>query len=133
MNAWPLMKKLTTGLMVLAVAVALTQTALAGDREWATAGKVLTGVVLGAAIVHAVQPQPTYVYTTPPVVYASAPAPVVHAPRPVIYAPPRVVYALPSPPVVVCSAPIYRRPAPRVCLQFGNGHGHHHFRGPGYR
>ncbi len=127
------MKKLTTGLMVLAVAVALTQTARAGDREWATVGKVLAGVVLGAAIVHAVPPQPTYAYTAPPVVYAPAPVPVVYAPRPVIYTPAPIFYALPPPPIVVCSTPIHGRSAPMVRLQFGNGHGHHHFRGPGYR
>lgn len=129
------MKKLTTGLMVLAVTAALTQTARAGDREWATAGKVLTGVIAGAAIVHALQPQPTCVYTAPPVVYAPTPAPVVYAPAPpaVVYAPAPVVYAPPPPRVVVYAAPVYLRPPPIVSVHFGMGYRHHHFRGHGCR
>jgi hypothetical protein len=113
------MKKLTTALMVLAVTAAFTQTARAGDREWATAGKVLTGVIAGAAIVHALQPQPTCVYTAPPVVYAPTPAPVVYAP--------------PPPQVVVYAAPVYLRPPPIVSVHFGMGYRHHHFRGHGCR
>lgn len=134
MNERFAMKKLMTGLMVLAVTLALTQTARAGDREWATAGKVLTGVIAGAALVQALQPQPTYVYTAPPpVVYAPAPAPVVYAPAPpaVVYAPAPVVCAPPPPPVVVYSAPVCWRPAPVVSVQFGFGHRPHHFRGYG--
>lgn len=136
MNERSRMKKLTTVLMVLAVAAALAPRAHAGDREWATAGKVLTGVIAGAAIVHALQPQPIYVYTAPPVVYAPAPPPVVYAPAPpppvvvapapapVVVAPAPVVCA--PPPVVVYSAPVYVRPAPVVRMHLGFGHSHHH-------
>lgn len=126
------MKKLTTVLMVLAVAAMLAPRAQAGDREWATAGKVLTGFIAGAAIMHALQPQPTCVYTAPPVVYAPAPPPVVYAPAPpppVVYSP--VVYAPAPPPVVVYSAPVWVRPAPGVSVRIGYGYGHHHFRGRG--
>ena len=38
-------KMLLTGTMILALAGAGLQSARAGDREWATAGRVLTGVV----------------------------------------------------------------------------------------
>ena len=111
--------------MVLAVAAALTTNARAGECGWATAGKVLTGVIAGAAIVQALQPPPTYVYTAPPVVYVPAPAPVVYAPPPpVVYAPAPVVYA--PRPVVVCGPPVYVRPAPMVSFHYSHGHGAHH-------
>src|SRR2546426_7794029 len=38
------------------------QRATAGDREWATAGKILTGVVAGAVIASAIEPAPVYTY-----------------------------------------------------------------------
>lgn len=118
------MKKLTTVLVVLAVTTMLAPTTRAGDREWATAGKVLTGVIAGAAIVHALQPQPTCIYAAPPVVYVPSPPPVVYAPAPVVCAPR---------PVVVCAPPVYVRPVPVVRVHFGPGHRPHHFRGPGCR
>src|ERR1043166_7994435 len=42
------MKKLMATLTILAVVAGGTQTASAGDREWAAAGEVLTGVVARA-------------------------------------------------------------------------------------
>ena len=38
------------------------QRATAGDREWATAGKILTGVVAGAVIASAIEPAPVYTF-----------------------------------------------------------------------
>ncbi len=113
--------------MVLAVAAALTTQARAGECGWATAGKVLTGVIAGAAIVQALQPQPTYVYTAPPVAYVPAPAPVAYAPPPpppVVYAPAPVVYA--PRPVIVYGPPVYVRPAPMVSFHYSHGHGPRH-------
>lgn len=128
--------------MTLALAGAGFRQASAGDREWAAAGKVLTGVAVGAVIAHALEPRPACVYTPthayapaytyapppPPVVYAPAPS-VVYAPAPaacapapmVVYTPPPVVYA--PAPVVVC------RPPPLFSIHFGFGgrqhrHGH---------
>jgi hypothetical protein len=124
----------------------------AGDREWATAGKILTGLVIGGAVAKALEPPPVYVAPTvvyaapahvihqPQVVYA-APAPVARA-RQVIYTAPPVVYAPPAPVVihpppvqyVHVPAPVYYYPyAPRpvvgVHFSFGSGrHFHHHYR-----
>ena len=96
----------------LAAFVALTNVK-AGDREWATVGKVLTGV----AALHVVErivcpPQPQVVYMTQPVVVQSTP----------------VVQYIPTPPpqVVYYSQPVYYyQPAPVVVLH-GHYHGHWH-------
>jgi len=95
----------------LAAFVALTNVK-AGDREWATVGKVLTGV----AALHVVErivcpPQPQVVYVTQPVVVQSTP----------------VVQYIPTPPpqVVYYSQPVYYQPAPVVVLH-GHYHGHWH-------
>ncbi len=104
----------------LAALVALTNVKVnAGDREWATVGKVLTGV----AALHVVEriicpPQPQVVYVHQPVVVQSAP--VVH------YVPaPQVVYVQ-VPQVVYVSQPVYyHQPAPVVVVH-GHNHGHNH-------
>ena len=76
----------------LAALVALTNVK-AGDREWATVGKVLTGV----AALHVVErivcpPQPQVVYVHQPVVVQSAPV-VQYVPAPqVVYVPQPVYY-----------------------------------------
>jgi hypothetical protein len=143
------MKRITIALMTLAVAGAGLTKAQAGNREWATAGKVLTGVVAGAVIVKALEPKPVYVYSSgynyapvytyapapapPPVVYAPAPAPVAYAPAPaVVYAPPPTVVYAPAPvvyapPPVVVYRPAYC-PPPVVRVNFGFGGYHHHHR-----
>jgi hypothetical protein len=108
----------------LAALVALTNVKVnAGDREWATVGKVLTGV----AALHVVEriicpPQPQVVYVHQPVVVQSAP--VVHyvpAPQVVYVQSPQVVYVQ-SPQVVY-----YHQPAPVVVVH-GHYHGHWHRR-----
>ncbi|MFO1487326.1 MAG: hypothetical protein U1F65_02500 [Verrucomicrobiota bacterium] len=121
------MKKIILGITILAVAAAGVQTAKAGDREWAVAGKVLTGLVIASAINHAIADD--HCHST---VYYQAPAPVVYCPPPprVVYAPaycppaPRIVYA-PAycPPPVVYRAPACYEPAPVVVVR--PGHRHH--------
>lgn len=116
--------------------------AQAGHDEWATAGKILTGLVIGGALATALQPAPVYhaptvVYAPPPVAVApvpvvAAPAPVMVVPAPVVVRPaPVVVYPAP----VYCPAPVYRyapvryyAPGPRVSFHIGVGGGHRHYR-----
>lgn len=117
------MKKLILGMTVLAVAAAGLQTARAGDREWAVARKVLTGLVVASAITHAVAAEPRC--TT---VYYAEPAPRYYCPPPAprfVYAPP-VCYA--PAPVVVYRAPVYYAPAPVVSFRFGHDGGYRHGR-----
>ena len=98
--------------MLIAAAVALAgtqiQTARAGDREWAMAGRILTGVAAGVVIASAVDARANYSagyygYNYPggnftySYNYCPTPAPVVVYRPPVVCAP-RIVY---SPPVVV--------------------------------
>jgi hypothetical protein len=111
-----MMKKLAVlmGAASVAVLALQPQPAYAGDREWATAGKILTGVVVGQVLLNGILcPQRTVVVERPVVVGGCAPvavyappvpgvyAPVVYSPPPVVYAP--VVY---SPPPVVYVPPV---------------------------
>lgn len=148
------MKKLiATGTTLALLAAFGAPNAAAGDRGWATAGKVLTGVGAGLFIAKAFEPAPVYqttvVYQTAPVVYAAPPqpvvvqqvAPVVVAPQQVVYQQPvvvqqpaQVVYVQPAPVVYVQPAPVYYSrpyygpvcygPAVSVNFRFGGGHGH---------
>jgi hypothetical protein len=106
-------KMILTGTVILALAVAGLQSARAGDREWATAGKVLTGVAVVGLVAAVVDGHahgsvsysygaPTYCPPlAPPCNYTYCPAPA-----------PQVVYC-PSP-LVVCRAPVVVYPAHRV-------------------
>ena len=113
------MKKLILTATILAIVGMNLQTAKAGDREWATVGKVLTGVAAAAIIVSALDCQTahrsvSYTYSTT----ACAPRPVVYAPRPVVVAPA---------PVVVYRAPVYvpaYRPVVVAKTFKVRGHGH---------
>lgn len=76
-------KMILTGTVMLALAAANLQTARAGDREWATVGKVLTGVAVAGLVVAAVDGHAqcnvnyacgTPAYCAPPVVVCHAPA-----------------------------------------------------------
>jgi len=93
-------KMILTGTVILGLAAANLQTARAGDREWATVGKVLTGVavvgLVAAAIDSHAQCNVNYscgapAHCPPPappcnVTYCPAPAPqVVYCPPPVVY------------------------------------------------
>ena len=126
------MKKLILMGTVLAVAGMNVQSARAGDREWATVGKVLTGVAIGAAVVSALEAPAhasvTYVYSTPVV----RPAPMICAPAPVICTPAPVVYARPM--VIVRPAPVVIHRTVHVASRHvihkrvahrGQHHGHH--------
>jgi len=114
----------------LAALVALTNVKVnAGDREWATVGKVLTGV----AALHVVEriicpPQPQVVYVHQPVVVQSAPV-VQYVPAPqVVYVPPPQVVYVQSPQIVYVPQPVYyHQPAPVVVVH-GHYHGHWHRR-----
>ena len=111
------MKKLIT---IAALGATLTTQTFAGDREWATVGKVLTGVVVVQAIDRIVNPPTQVVYVQPapviqPVVVHQ---PVVVQPQPVVYVQPAPVVYYTSPSVIVypgCPTPVYR-------------HHHHHRR-----
>ncbi|MCX7866885.1 hypothetical protein [Limisphaera sp. VF-2] len=107
------MKRTLVLLTVLGWTLAGTPRVEAGDREWATAGKILTGVIAGAALVHALQPPPV-VAAPAPVVCAPAPPPVVVVPAPVVVAPPPRV--CPPPVTVVYPAPVVVRPVPVVAV-----------------
>ncbi|MEI9863535.1 MAG: hypothetical protein WDN00_03065 [Limisphaerales bacterium] len=105
-------KMILTGTVIVALAGAGLSSARAGDREWATAGKVLAGVavvgVIAAVASGHAQGSVSYSYGAP--AYCPPPAPpcnYVYCPAPA----PQVVY-YPPPPVVYCPAPVvvYRAP-----------------------
>jgi hypothetical protein len=80
-----------------ATLLASNMSAYAGNREWATVGKVLTGVATIQVIDRIVNPPQTVVVYQQPVVVQSAPvvyqtAPVVYVPAPVYCGPQVVVY-----------------------------------------
>ncbi|MEI6356031.1 MAG: hypothetical protein WCP53_02890 [Verrucomicrobiota bacterium] len=108
------MKTAVLAAAVVSIAAASIIPVHAGDREWSTAGKVLTGVFAAGVIAEAFRPHcpPPVFYAPSPVMYA--PAPVVYAPAPVVYAPaPVVYYAAPAPQVVyVAAPPVCYAPAP---------------------
>jgi len=104
-------KRLILAATLLALAGAQTQTTRAGDREWATAGKVLTGVFAASVISKAFVPGPGYYRAG----YAYA-APAYGCSY--SYCPPPVVVYVPPPPVVY-RAPVCVAPAPVVSFSFG--------------
>ena len=122
------MKKLMWIAAVVALAGMQVQTARAGDREWATAGKVLTGVFAGAVIAGALDAHANvsvgyYGYDRPGGVYAYRDN----------YCPPRapvVTYYCP-PPVAVYRAPVVCEPRvvyypPVVVYRQDSHRGRHH-------
>ena len=106
------MKKLIT---IAALGATLTSQTFAGDREWATVGKVLTGVAAIHVIDRVLNPPTQVVYVQPqPVVYSQ---PVVVQPQPVVYVQPQpVVYVQPS----------YYCPPPTIVYYHGYHHHHVH-------
>ena len=123
-------KMILTGTVVLALAGAGLSSARAGDREWATAGKVLTGVAVAGLIVAASDGHaqysvnysygaPAYYPPAPPCHYYPAPPPVVYCPPPA----PRVVYC--PPPVVYYAPPVACYPARPVVYYHPNKWRHH--------
>jgi hypothetical protein len=127
-----IMKTILTVISSLAVLGTALPSASAGDREWATAGKVLTGVAIGSVLARAFEAPPVYHTTTvysAPVVVHSAPA-YVPPPPAVVYRPHVVVHqpvVVHHPPVYVTPPPVYVRavpvcpPPPRVRVQIGFG------------
>lgn len=119
------MKKVVTALAVCGLLITGTQQSQAGDREWATAGKVLTGVIAGAVIAKSFEPAPVVYQSAPTVVYQSAPV-VVQQPQvvytqPVVYQPAPVIVQ-PAPVVVYRPAPVYYSPVPVVTRHYSFGH-----------
>ena len=98
-------KMILTGTVILGLAAANLHTARAGDREWATVGKVLTGVAVAGLIVAASDghAQCSVTYSTPAYCPPCPPPPpcVCYCPPP---APPVVYYA---PPVVIAPVAVY--------------------------
>jgi hypothetical protein len=99
-----------TGTVILALAGASLQTARAGDREWATVGKVLTGVAVAGLIVAAADghAQASVSYSCAAPAYCPPPAPPCnysYCPAPA----PQVVYC--PPPIVVYREPVAFYPA----------------------
>src|SRR5438132_6640885 len=67
--------KIITATTLALLAAANVQSAMAGDREWATAGKVLTGIAAASIITRALEPRPAVVYAPAPqtVIYQTVP------------------------------------------------------------
>lgn len=67
--------KIVTATSLALLAAANVQNTMAGDREWATAGKVLTGIAAASIITRALEPRPQVVYVGQPatVVYQTVP------------------------------------------------------------
>lgn len=105
------MKTPMIALMTLAVAGAGLPQASAGDREWATAGKILTGVVAASVLAKALEPAPCVTTTYYPVTTVVSAPPVSVQPAPVYVQPTPVVVPAP-PPVLVRPAPVYVQTVP---------------------
>jgi hypothetical protein len=87
-------RMILTGTVMLALAGANLQTARAGDREWATVGKVLTGVAVAGLIVAATDghAQCNVNYSCGAPAYCAPPCNVTYCPAPpVVYYPPPVI------------------------------------------
>ncbi len=136
-------QKMVCGGVILAVVSASVSKAHAGDREWATAGKVLTGVAVAGVLHNIFAPRQEVVYTSYPqpvvvqypVVYqqvVTQPAlpQVVGQGGPtqtiVVPAQPTVVYQQVQP-VVYQQAPlvVYAAPAPVIYTRSYYGGFHH--------
>ena len=87
------MKTLITILATATLLMGGMQHAAAGDREWATAGKILTGVVAGAVIASAIEPAPVYTYQT--ATWYAPPPPVTCSPHRSSFTPHRFVCVRP--------------------------------------
>ena len=123
------MKKISIALSLLALTGSQVQTVSAGEQEWATAGKVLTGLFAAQAVASVFAPPPVYqttVYYPGGPVYSAAPAYVVA--QPPAYVQPAPVYVA-QPPVAYYAPPAYVQPypgyyyAPRPVFSFNFGFG----------
>ena len=82
------------GLMI--ATTSLPTTAQAGGREWATAGKILTGAIVAGVILDAFTPRPAVAVCQPQQVVYQAPQVVYTAPQ-VVYPAQQVVYVTQQP------------------------------------
>jgi len=98
-------KKLILTAVAVGVVGLSVSSAQAGDREWATVGKVLTGVAAGVIIAKAVDQSPSYTSVS-----YGYPAPSYSVSYTVSSAPP-----CPPPPRVLCAPAPVVVPAPVVC------------------
>lgn len=136
-------RNLALGGLILALTAADTSTATAGDQEWATVGKVLTGLAIASAVHHGGHvsvtighpPPPVYVAPRPVVIarppVCVAPAPVVVRHRPPVFCPPPRVVRRPivvQPPVIVHRPVVIGRPRHVVIAHEERGHRHRHHR-----
>jgi len=106
-----LMKKMIlTGTVIVALAGSSLQTAVAGDREWATIGKVLTGVAVAGLLVAAsdghAQCSVNYSYSAPAYCPPCPPPP-----------PPLCQYSYGPPPMVYYAPPVVCYPAGAVACR----------------
>ncbi len=140
------MKKLILTAVAAGVVGFGVQSAHAGDREWATVGKVLTGVAAGVIIAKTLDSSPSYasvsygysapsysvsytVSTPPP---CPPPPPVVCAPAPVVIQQP-AIYCAPAP--VVVRQPVFCTPSPVYTVTYnhpGRGHAYGHYKQRGH-
>lgn len=97
------MKKLISLVITCAILNSTILQTSAGDREWATVGKILTAVAAVSVLRVVHEPPPVVVYTQP----------VMYQPPVVVYTPP-VIY---QPPVVVYTQPVIYQPHPIVYMQ----------------
>lgn len=123
------MKKTLAFLAALALLGASAQHARAGDRQWATAGKILTGVAAAGLVARAFEPAPVYHETTvryvpvrevvyvpaPPQTFIVQPAPI-FVPRPVFVS---------AAPVCAASTRIIHVRLPRGVVRVAPLHRHH--------
>src|SRR5688500_5369158 len=83
-----IMKRALMTITTLAVLGASAPRVEAGDKEWATAGKVMAGVGAGLLLAKALEPEPVYSYSPPPVYVQPAPVTQVgDQPAPVVVQP----------------------------------------------
>jgi hypothetical protein len=129
--------KVVCGGLLLGVIAASVPSVHAGDREWATAGKILTGVAI-ANVLHSVlapscESTTTYVYSSQPVVvqpavvqqvvYVQQPAQVVVLQPVPVYQPQVVQVIQPVPVFVYQPAPVIIRSGPVIYGRYGGNHG----------
>jgi hypothetical protein len=116
-----IINKLTVGGLILGTMAAGTNRANAGETEWATVGKVLTGVVVASAVHQTIHqggqvtlvigtpPPPQRVFVAPPRVVVAQP-PIIVAPRPRPYCGPVVMHRpvlVPRPVYTTCAQPFH--------------------------
>jgi hypothetical protein len=131
--------KVVCGGLLLGVIAASVPSAHAGDREWATAGKILTGVAVASVLHNVLTPScesTTYVYSSrpavaqPQVVYVQQPVQVVLQQPVAVYQPQVVQVIQPIPVVVYQPAPVIIRSGPVIYGRYGGNYGDRYDRGP---